>query len=88
MNTLQVVRPPATMTREEAAFYSSAEEYWKRAGDVRASITSMMENQERAALVATAAELERLAAMLEDMRIRRPTSGLIGLTRRGRRGFA
>jgi hypothetical protein len=88
MNTLQVVRPPAAMTREEAACYSSAEEYWKRAGDVRASITSMMENQERAALVATAAELERLAAMLEDMRIRRPTSGLIGLTRRGRRGFA
>jgi hypothetical protein len=88
MNTLQAIQPPAAMTREEAAFYSSAEEYWKRAGDVRASITSMMENQERAALVATAAELERLAAMLEDMRIRRPTSGLIGLTRRGRRGFA
>ena len=88
MNTLQVLRAPAAMTREDAAFYSSAEEYWKRAGDVRASITSMMDDEERAALVATAAELEQLAAMLEDMRIRRPTSGLIGLTQRGRRAFA
>jgi multidrug resistance efflux pump len=76
------------MTREEAAFYSSAEEYWKRAGDLRASITAMMDNEERATLLASAAELEQLAAMLEDMRIRCPTSGLIGLTRRGRRAFA
>jgi|1186.fasta_scaffold439868_2 hypothetical protein len=70
MNALQVVQttPPA-ITRQEAAFHSSAEKYRERANLIRDSIGETIRTVERTRLLDVAAELERLAAELEQMRI-------------------
>jgi hypothetical protein len=70
MNPLQVVRTtPTAITRREAAFHSSAEKYRERANLIRDSIGETTRTVERTALLDAAAELERFAAELEQMRI-------------------
>jgi hypothetical protein len=69
-NALQVVRlAPTAITRREAAFHSSAEKYRERANLIRDSIGKTTRTVERTRLLDVAAELERLAAELEQMRI-------------------
>jgi phosphopantetheine adenylyltransferase len=69
-NALQVVRPtPRALTQYEARFHSSAEKYRERASLIRDSIGGTTRTEERTELLDVAAELERLAAELEQMRI-------------------
>jgi hypothetical protein len=72
-NALQVVRPaPTAITRQEAAFHPSAEKYRERANLIRDSIVEKTRTDERTRLLEVAAEMERLAAELEQMRINKP----------------
>jgi len=57
------------MTQREAAFHSSAEKYRERANLIRDSIGGTTRTEERNRLLEVAAEIERLAAALEQMRI-------------------
>ena len=57
------------MTQREAAFHSSAEKYRERANLIRDSFGKTARTEERTRLLDVAAELERLAVELEQMRI-------------------
>ena len=66
--------PPTTaklITRREAAFHASAEQYRTRANIIRGSIGPATGIQERAVLLEMAVEFEHLAAELERMRTKR-----------------
>ena len=59
-----------SITRREAAFHPSAEQYRARANLIKSSIGPATGGPERAALLDMAMEFERLAAELERMRTR------------------
>lgn len=64
-----------SITRREAAFHPSAEQYRARANLLKSSIGPAIGGPERAALLDMAMEFERLAAELERMRTRNAKPG-------------
>jgi hypothetical protein len=84
MNALLPIPTGKSITRREAAFHASAEQYRARANLIRGSIGRPTDDRERGQLLEKAAELERLATELEMMRIKRGlrsynrSSGIIG----------
>jgi hypothetical protein len=90
MNALQVVwTNPRTISKAEAAFHPSAEQYRERANVIRDSIGGGTGTQERGRLLDMAMEFEQLAAALEEMRCApAQASGLIALARRSGRSSA
>ena len=71
MNAFLPTPTGKSITRREASFHASAEQYRARANLIRGSIGRATDDQERGVLLEMAAELERLATELEMMRMKR-----------------
>jgi hypothetical protein len=66
-----VPNTPRAMTRRQAAFHPSAEQYRARANLIRGSIGASTGDQQSAILLEMALQFEQLAATLERMRTKR-----------------